>query len=489
MAPFDNFSGDTIFFVDQAGGKIYSHKGGSTTGEVTPIFDMATDAPEGLTLDYTALTTAATKYRVKAMTQGPTSSEIIVVLTSTTLPPGWESGPDASLPPPGVHSYACQDQSFYVEDVYRFPPIPACAGTPFKGLVPQSAYDVMYNYKLDEQGKLTDPVPFFAVEIQVLPGHLGGGIATLPGGDILYATGDGLPFGMDGSYAAQRDDQSTSKLLRIDPRVPHEFEVVAKGLRNAQQIRLYEQDIPQGRSVLKQEKAGKAVKKSKKNSKGGSPKPTKELIVAFTDIGGVTAEEVNAFPLSMLESGEILNFGWGRSQEYGYAREGTYYVNPGTPFVMGTEPNCLANAPVSESGFCQPWVQFGRTPVDSFFGISSFQIPSEGMLELVWSEFNTGTVMGSFTPFKEGAPPTDKMEKLKMFLGGSEYLTTNDLVAAELGNGYTRGDPRLFHFPDGELGLLIERTGTFYKVKEIIYESPPQTSLNNRIDAVLDNTP
>ena len=44
----------------------------------------------------------------------------------------------------------------------------------------------------------------------------------------------------------------------------------------------------------------------------------------------------------------------------------------------------------------------------------------------------------------------------------------NDLVKAELGEvGYYRGDPRLFHFPDGQAGVLIERTGVFYKLTEI----------------------
>merc|ERR1711957_910120 len=44
----------------------------------------------------------------------------------------------------------------------------------------------------------------------------------------------------------------------------------------------------------------------------------------------------------------------------------------------------------------------------------------------------------------------------------------NDLVKKELGEVYYyRGDPRLFHYPDGTVGVFIERTGVFYKLTEI----------------------
>ena len=365
--------------------------------------------------------------------------------------------------------------------------LPACSD-PFEGAVPRVLYDVMYKYTMVD-GQLTNPVPFFALEVQMVPGHLGGGIVSLPGGDILYGTGDFLPYGMDGSYAPQFDSEHTGKLLRIDPRVPKEYKVVAKGVRNPQQLRCFEQGDEAGRRrKLNNEKSRKKAPKTGENKekiwkkapksgkKTAAPKsPPTDMIIAFMDIGGVTAEEVNAFPVSMLDSDEIMNFGWGRSFEDGYAREGTFYINHGIPLVQGTEPSCRESAPVPEPGFCQPWVQFGRTPTDSYFGISSFQIPSEGMLEVVFSEFNTGTIFGSPTAFNAGAPPTEEIEKLKMFKGGLEYDTANDLVAEELGPNVSftsRGDPRLFHFPNGDLGLLIERTGTFYKVQEIMLQAP-----------------
>ena len=62
--------------------------------------------------------------------------------------------------------------------------------------------------------------------------------------------------------------------------------------------------------------------------------------------------------------------------------------------------------------------------------------------------------------------------KIRLYDEGGNYLERgmNDLVSEVLGEaaeGYFRGDPRLFHYPDGSAGVFIERTGTFYKLTEI----------------------
>jgi len=44
------------------------------------------------------------------------------------------------------------------------------------------------------------------------------------------------------------------------------------------------------------------------------------------------------------------NFGWGRNQEDGKARQGTFYVEAGIPGVLGTEPPCAVNVPFGEIG-------------------------------------------------------------------------------------------------------------------------------------------
>lgn len=68
-----------------------------------------------------------------------------------------------------------------------------------------------------------------------------------------------------------------------------------------------------------------------------------------------------------------------------------------------------------------------------------------------------------------GSAPA-KSYKIKVFDAEGNYLENgfNDLVLEELGEvGFYRGDPRMFHYPDGTAGVFIERTGAFYKLTEI----------------------
>ena len=134
MDVFDNFDNDFIFFVNQKHGQIYSRNGDST-GSATPtlIFDAATsEVPAGLDLTWDFIGALAI-YKVKAMTQGRHTEEVIIVFMSATLPDGWTEA-DAKLPPPGVvDGYACRDTDGIVNmgDLYRFDIIPACAPFPF----------------------------------------------------------------------------------------------------------------------------------------------------------------------------------------------------------------------------------------------------------------------------------------------------------------------------------------------------------------------
>ena len=148
---------------------------------------------------------------------------------------------------------------------------------------------------------------------------------------------------------------------------------------------------------------------------------------------------------------------------------------PGDLGILGTEPPCEEDLEIGESGYNQPWIQFGRTATDFFYGISSFSVGfgSFDKLHLIWSEFNTGLIMGTTARFRGGpsgySGPT-KGYKIKLYDADGNYLENgcNDLVKEELGEvGYYRGDPRLFHYPVGTAGVFIERTGAFYKLTEI----------------------
>uniref|UniRef100_A0A7S3QGA5 Phytase-like domain-containing protein n=1 Tax=Chaetoceros debilis TaxID=122233 RepID=A0A7S3QGA5_9STRA len=487
MQSMDNFDGDTIYFLDQKFGMIYSFD--TSTSETKTVLDMKSsdNIPEGLTLDWSYGSSGQT-YKVKSMSQGTSSDEVIVVFTSSTLPPGWTEA-DSKLPAPGAFgAYVCGGVT-WIPDIYRPGVIPECFDTQ-KGLPSLTGYDTFYKYTV-VNGELTKPEPFFVSESNIAPGHLGGGIVPVDDGRILWSTGDCNVFGTDGMYAPQLDHESCGKILLIDAKSKHSFKIVAKGVRNSQQMRVFTQ--PRAPKSPKSPKAPKAPKSTKAPKAPKSPKSPKEgrtrnlkstksdshgtKYLAFMDIGGVTAEEVNAVPLHKLldDSSHIENFGWGRNIDDGKAREGTFYVNAGNGGVLGSEPSCDENAPLGEAGFIQPWVQFGRTSVDYFFAISSLALPTAGTnkLKLLWSEFNTGKILGTDEMFVEGAPPA-KSFKIKLYNAEDGELLENDLNdlvnEEELGDevGYTsRGDPRLFHFPDGHAGVFVERTGALYKLTEM----------------------
>jgi len=429
-----------LFFLDKLMGRIYS----VDNGETTKVWDMTEDEiPSGLDLSYTGFG-ASQKTYVKAMTQGSKAGEVVVVFTSATLPSGW-SEPDAPLPLPGKYfGYVCDKPSqnktaVFVRDIYRTGLLPDCVDSG-AGQTTMSIYDVFYKYKYDSSSQtLSNPEPFFVKENQFIPGHFGGGIVTLDDGSILYSTGDCLIFGFDGRYAPQEDTESCGKILKIDPSTSGSYDVVAKGVRNSQQMRIQRKTKGKGNDKL-----------------------------VFMDIGGVTAEEVNRIRLSKIANpSEIANFGWGRSLIDGKTREGSFYVGPGSGGNLGGDPPCEGSAPSPEKGYVQPWIQFGRTATDFFYGISGFAVSEKSFnkLSLMWTEFNTGLVLATM-----GATKLSTGYKIRLYDTEMTELPNgfNDLVLEELGEvGYYRGDPRPFHYPDGSAGVFIERTGVFYKLTEI----------------------
>jgi len=446
MQPMDNFSGDSIYFLDQLFGKVYSYNQATKTTSTEPIFDMNTSKlPDGVTLDWD-LGSAGQTYKVKSMTKTPTTNKVVLVMTSSTLPVGWNKA-DAELPAKGAYSqWVCgPDQPFWMRDIFRPGVLPACSDVG-SGQTTFTGYDVFVTYTINDDGNLKNPRPFFVAENYVGPGHLGGGIATLNDGDILYSVGDCSHFGLDGTYPPQMNSEHCGKIMRIkNSETKRKYTVVAKGVRNPQQMRIFR--------------------------RGG------QTLLGFMDIGGATAEEVNAYPLKKIKRAkQIQNFGWGRNQKDGKAREGTFYVGPGNGLKLGAdEPPCEESAPIGEAGFIQPWIQFGRTPTDFFYAISSFAVPTKGLdkFKLIWSEFNTGMLLGTKQDPKFDGNYKGPARSFKIRLydtSGNELKNGfNDLVKEELGEvGYFRGDPRLFHYPDGSAGVFIERTGAFYKLTEIV---------------------
>lgn len=456
MYPADNFDGNIMYFLNQKEGIIFAYD--YDTSMVSSVFNMATSPiPDGLDLSwgYSTFGSSGATYKVKAMSQGPTSDSVIIVFTSATLPTGWSEA-DGKLPAPGAFGKSICDNAnmtgnpyYWVDDVYRPGMLPACVNN-FGGADTFVAYDVFYKYTTQNSGELSNPVPFFTAETTVVPGHLGGGIATLPDGNILWSPGDCTVFGMDGLYAPQMNSQWCGKIHLIDTSKTGMHTMVLKGVRNSQQMRVYN-------------------KYSKEKAIVGDKKNTKKFKVAFMDIGGVTAEEVNVIKLKDVLKEKAHNFGWGRNMKDGKAREGTFYISAGIGGVLA-EPLCTADAPIDEPGYIQPWIQFGRTATDFFYGISSLAIPSKGVdtVNLMWTEFNTGIIMG--TPFEknDNAGPEPSFKYRLFYSNSTEISSMNHFVQVELGDvGFYRGDSRLFHYPDGSPGCFMERTGVFYKLTEI----------------------
>jgi len=112
-------------------------------------------------------------------------------------------------------------------------------------------------------------------------------------GRFFWGVGDCLPFGVNGLSSPQDDENICGKMILVDPS-DGSYNIVAKGIRNSQMM-FIEDDM-----------------------------------VYFSEIGAVTAEEVNAVSLTRLLNGPMPNFGWGETGEVRlgkkFAREVSYAI-------------------------------------------------------------------------------------------------------------------------------------------------------------------
>ena len=373
------------------------------------------EAPDGLQLD--------NRQSILNIAPGSKANSLYVMFTSGTAPTTPTPTPLYLLPPP-LPGVCCDPVApIPVDDLYRIGPIPGPVS--FFGTT-RTEYQVLYEYKLAGD-KLKDPRAIAAFETQSGPTQNGGGMLTLPDGRVLFATGDALPEGSDGRAAPQDPNQVVGKLLIVDPD-DGSVEVAAQGVRNAQHLEYV--DGPGGPAV------------------------------AFGDIGGVTAEEVNVVALSdLLDASLIENFGWGRNAD-GNAREGTFYVAPGVPLVLGTEPPVLGFAPSPEPGFIQPSAQYGRNDPNGGVAVTG-PVTSTASFSTITAFFGD---LASGVGYATTGPLTDVDQSVfRVNLvdeAGSPLDSFQDLASG-------RADPRFFRFPDGTAGVLIEATGDVYRLTEI----------------------
>jgi len=489
-------------FMDQKLGMIYSYD--METNDMTKIFDINVDElPPGIDLSWIYGVSGFT-VKIQTIAQG-NEGEIYMVLTSVTLPDGWTE-PDSKMPDPVSREICNEDPPVFVDDIYRIGILPPCFEFGGGWLETFTVYQTFTKFSISKDGKsFSDPEPFYVVENQIAFLHNGGGMLSVPMNNgfkkLLYSTGDCTVFGFEGDKAPQVDEESCGKILFIDPQERGSSEIVAKGVRNSQQMKFFTQGDTE--------------------------------MVAFMDIGGATREEVNAIPLmDLVDASNINNFGWGRNQEDFKAREGTFYVNPGKGGVLVFDPPCDKQAPVPEEGFHQPWIEFDRSlPEEGFYGISGMVVsddlqlsgkkdkkgkkdgkhtkgteePSDTKtgskgkkkgikskkgntlkplttthelmmpfkkLKLIGTELNTGKMFGTTERFQENSEykgPAN-LSLIRIFdEEGNELMKHFNSLTSELAGGVDPGrvDARPFMFLDGTAGVLIERTGVVYRMTEI----------------------
>jgi hypothetical protein len=279
------------------------------------------------------------------------------------------------------------------------------------------AWQVLYQFDFDGM-TLSNPRAITALAVRS-DGHTGGGLTVLNDGSLLFATGDNGDAFEDGLAYPQDATNHLSKILRIDP-TDGSMQVVALGVRNVQRLAVY--------------------------SEGDAAH------VDFADIGGSLAEEINSILLAdLMTDGSTHNFGWGRNAADGLAREGTFYIDE--------SGHAVGAAPRPEPGFLEPVAEFGRE--DATLIAVSGPVSSPRSFSRITSLF--GDLPGGFVYGLVGSVQMTEQDVFRINL-----VDANLQPVTLLGlTGGKRPDPRFFNFPDGTAGVLLERTGNFYRLTEL----------------------
>ncbi|MCH9672298.1 MAG: PQQ-dependent sugar dehydrogenase [Gammaproteobacteria bacterium] len=395
-----------LHFIDQ-NDAIY-RAGGNGKGQIKPMLRLSDELGPKVGQPPEGLD-LNNRQAILNVSAGKNDTHLYVMHTSNTEPVG--NVPIYRLPAP--LSGECFSVGNICDDLFRISP---------------TEYQVLTEYRL-RGGELIEPRMIATFEAQSGPTHHGGGMLTLQDGRILYATGDALYFGNEGRAAAQDIDEITSKLLIIDPQ-DGSFEVAAVGLRNVQRLMLDDD--------------GKTL--------------------GLADIGGVTAEEINfASLVDIVDTSEVENFGWGRNSD-GLAREGTFYVGEGIAGVGFSEPPALGAAPIPEAGFIQPYAEYGRDDKEDPNGGRASSGPvtsgrSFAHIAALWSDLASGKAYFSLDALDQQVTPVYLATLVNE--NGERFGGFNSFA------GLFRTDPRMFRFPNGTAGVILEATGDFYRLTEI----------------------
>lgn len=290
---------------------------------------------------------------------------------------------------------------------------------------PKDGTDAWYLlYAFDFDGAtLTNGRPVTAMQVRT-DGHTGGGMALLEDGSVIFTPGDNGDSYEDGRGYSPNPDLHLAKIVRIDP-ANGSTRILAVGVRAAQRV------IVSGRGA--------------------------QARVTFVDPGGWVSEELNSVRVAdLLNAPSPLNFGWGRSPVDGKAREGTFYINE-----VG---DSVGVAPPDEPGFVQPIAELGREAA-SQFAISGpvASVVSFSRITFLFGDLVSGALFATTSP---ATVRHQDVFHVAVVDSSGAPTTLKDLA------GGARPDPRFFNFPDGSAGVLLERTGEFFRLTEIKRAAP-----------------
>ena len=276
------------------------------------------------------------------------------------------------------------------------------------------AWYVLYSFAFDG-ARLSSPKAITAMQART-DGHMGGGLVVLPDGSVLMAIGDNGDSYEDGRLSSQDPSLHLAKLVRIDPS-NGSTAIVGLGVRCVQRL------VVTGRGA--------------------------ESRLSFTDPGGWISEELDSVAVTELAGAQPLNFGWGRGVN-GKSREGTFYIDQ-----VG---NSLEKIQAPEAGIVEPVAEFGREGARAV-AVSGPVISSTSFSRItaLFGDLVSGGVFAVTSPLTVKRQP---VYRVALVTGDGKAITLTALA------GGGRPDPRFFNFPDGTAGVLLERTGAFYKLTE-----------------------
>ncbi|MEW9922246.1 hypothetical protein AB2B41_21825 [Marimonas sp. MJW-29] len=386
-----------LYIVDKSAGAVHKFDETVSGGASAEVFNVFSDPPDDLSFDYVRA--------ILNVADGPGES-VYMVFTTDDLPVGV-----VPEPLPNVDAYQKRRTRYQIIYKYEFNPFDGTDGEPA-------------------------PVLLAAFE-QMIAGHRGGGVLTLPNGDLLLARGDNLGSNRDGLTFAQDDGFTLSKLLIIDQDTGA-IKIAAKGVREVQDI------VFTDRAKTK---------------------------IAFAEMGAKVADEINVIALAdLLSDREIENFGWGRVSGDasdgigvdGTAREGMFYINGGHTEKAGTDPVAIGQAPLGEAGFVQPYAQMRPQGAEAF-GLSGpvYSDTHFKKIEALFGDLVSGDLLATLRD-----DPAEIKTVYRLNLKDPSGSPV-DLLEEANEIGLNRVDVRFFTFPDGQPGLLTEQTGEIYRLSEV----------------------